>query len=89
MLLIYPVTEFIRSSKSWILKKIAKGTGIENDISPHKLRHTLATHLLQKGAGLRSLQILLGHENLTTVQIYTHLEVDHLRKIYDKKHPRA
>ena len=83
------VNNMTRQAFWMILKKIAKGTGIENDISPHKLRHTLATHLLQKGAGLRSLQILLGHENLTTVQIYTHLEVDHLRKIYDKKHPRA
>ena len=72
-----------------LLKKLVQGTSLEKDISPHKLRHTLATHLLQKGADLRSLQMLLGHEQLTTVQIYTHLETGHLRKVYDKKHPRS
>lgn len=71
-----------------ILKKICRQAGIKA-ISPHKLRHSLATHLLKKGANLRSLQLLLGHESISTVQIYTHVETDHLRKIYDKKHPRA
>lgn len=72
-----------------IIKGLWKKTGIKRPISPHKLRHSLATHLLAKGANLRSLQLLLGHENISTVQIYTHVETEHLRKMYDKKHPRA
>ena len=72
-----------------ILKQLAKGTSVEKKISPHQLRHTLATQLLNKGADLRSLQLLLGHENLSTVQIYTHLDIKRLRTVYDKKHPRS
>lgn len=72
-----------------ILKKILKKALIVKNISPHSLRHSLATHLLKNGADLRSLQILLGHENLATVQVYTHLGDSELRKIYDKNHPRA
>ena len=72
-----------------ILKQLWKKTGINKSISPHQLRHSLATHLLKRGADLRSLQMLLGHENLSTVQIYTHVETSHLRTIYDKKHPRS
>jgi len=72
-----------------ILKALAKKANIDRPISPHKLRHSLATHMLKNGADLRSLQLLLGHENLSTVQIYTHLETEHLRKVYDKKHPRS
>ncbi|MBT3456160.1 tyrosine recombinase [bacterium] len=83
------VKSITRQAFWMILRKLVKGTSLENNLSPHKLRHTLATHLLYKGVDLRSLQILLGHENLSTVQIYTHLEVKHLRKIYDKKHPRS
>ena len=72
-----------------ILKKILETSGIEKKISPHSLRHSIATHLLKNGANLRSLQMLLGHEQLSTVQIYTHLDTSHLRKIYDKSHPRS
>ena len=72
-----------------ILKKLWKKTGSTKSISPHQLRHSLATHLLKKGADLRSLQMLLGHENISTVQIYTHVDTSHLREIYDKKHPRS
>lgn len=72
-----------------ILKQLAKKAGIDRPISPHKLRHSLATHMLKNGADLRSLQLLLGHENLSTVQIYTHLDTGYLRKVYDKKHPRS
>jgi integrase/recombinase XerD len=72
-----------------ILKHLWKKTGISRTISPHQLRHSLATHLLSRGADLRSLQMLLGHENLATVQIYTHVETSHLRAVYDKKHPRS
>ena len=72
-----------------ILKKIWKKTGNAKSISPHQLRHSLATHLLKRGADLRSLQLLLGHENVSTVQIYTHVETSHLRMVYNKKHPRS
>ncbi len=72
-----------------ILKELCKKTTIKRSISPHTLRHSLATHLLKNGANLRSLQLLLGHENIATVQIYTHVEVSYLRKVYDKKHPRS
>jgi integrase/recombinase XerD len=74
----------------WVmLKKLVRSIGLRDFISPHKLRHSLATHLLKNGANLRSIQMLLGHEKLATVQIYTHLETGHLRKVYDKKHPRS
>ncbi len=74
----------------WLnLRKILQHAGITKNISPHSLRHSLATHLLQQGADLRSLQMLLGHQSLSTVQIYTHLGDAQIRKIYDKKHPRA
>ena len=78
-----------RQSFWMILKKILTKASIFKNISPHSLRHSLATHLLKNGADIRSLQLLLGHENLSTVQIYTHLENNELREIYDKKHPRA
>ncbi|MGE0010345.1 MAG: tyrosine recombinase [Candidatus Babeliales bacterium] len=72
-----------------IVKKMCEAAGIKRAISPHQLRHSLATHLLKKGADLRSLQLWLGHENVNTVQIYTHVETDFLRQMYDKKHPRS
>lgn len=72
-----------------ILKAIVSKSGIKKRVTPHTFRHSLATHLLEKGANLRSLQVWLGHENLSTVEIYTHVNTDHLRKIYDKKHPRS
>lgn len=78
-----------RQSCWMILKKICINAGIKRSISPHQLRHSFATHMLEKGADLRSLQMLLGHETINTVQIYTHVETSQLRKIYDKKHPRS
>lgn len=72
-----------------IVKTMARKAGIERHLSPHTLRHSLATHLLEKGANLRLLQVWLGHENLSTVEIYTHINTNHLRKMYDKKHPRS
>lgn len=72
-----------------IIKNLAKKSGLIHNISPHVLRHSLATHLLKRGANLRHLQTLLGHEKINTVQIYTHLEISHLRELYDKYHPRA
>jgi integrase/recombinase XerD len=72
-----------------IVKDIAKKSGLMHAISPHTLRHSLATHLLKRGANLRHLQTLLGHEKINTVQVYTHLELSHLRDLYDKYHLRA
>lgn len=72
-----------------ILNTLWAKTGIKKTISPHQLRHSLASHMLKNGVDLRSLQLILGHENLSTVEIYTHIEVSHARDIYDKKHPRS
>lgn len=78
-----------RQSCWGILKKLCQVAGIKKNVSPHQLRHSLATHLLKKGADLRSLQLWLGHEHLTTVQVYTHVDTSFLREVYDKKHPRS
>lgn len=92
---LFPVTyagkmKAISRQAFWlILRDLWKKTGIQRSISPHQLRHSLATHMLKNGVDLRSLQMILGHENLSTVQIYTHLETGYLRKVYDKKHPRS
>ena len=72
-----------------ILKGHAKRAGINGKITPHTLRHSFATHLLQGGAPLRHVQELLGHASITTTQVYTHLTSDHVRAEYDKAHPRA
>ncbi len=63
--------------------------GVAEKIYPHKIRHSFATHLLESSQDLRAVQELLGHENIATTQIYTHLDFQHLAKIYDKAHPRA
>ena len=78
-----------RSGFFKIIQRIADDKGIKKEISPHTLRHSFATHMLECGADLRSIQELLGHENMSTTSIYTHVRSDLLRDAYDKFHPRS
>jgi len=78
-----------RQSAWTVLTKAAKRAGLTTDVSPHTLRHSFATHLLDGGADVRVVQELLGHASVTTTQIYTLVTVEKLREIYASAHPRA
>lgn len=82
-------TRITQQAVDLLLRKYLKHSGIPFAISPHKLRHSFATHLLDAGADLRSVQALLGHASLSTTQIYTHVTTERLKKAYDNAHPRA
>lgn len=72
-----------------ILEKVVRNSGINNRVTPHTIRHTFATHMLNEGANLITVQELLGHETLATTQVYTHVSNERLRAVYLKNHPRA
>ncbi len=72
-----------------LVRKLGAQIGLENDCTPHTFRHTFATHLLNNGADLRAIQLLLGHSDISTTQIYTKIALDNLKQIYAKHHPRA
>ena len=89
LLVNYMGKKLTRDGVRKIIQKTAKLAGIQKDISPHTLRHCFATHLLERGADLRSLQEMLGHADISTTQIYTHVDSKRLKEVHQKFHPRG
>jgi integrase/recombinase XerD len=85
----YHGVAFSRQGLWKIIKGYGAKVGLSARLTPHVLRHSFATHLVEKGADLRSVQMLLGHSSITTTEIYTHLAKDQLKRIYDQFHPRG
>ena len=71
-----------------IVKNLAEKAGITKNVSPHTFRHSFATHLLENGADLRAIQQMLGHESITTTEVYTHVDTSHLARVIEQFHPR-
>ncbi|HEX8040574.1 MAG TPA: tyrosine-type recombinase/integrase, partial [Chryseosolibacter sp.] len=72
-----------------VIRNLARQVGLKKTVSPHTFRHSFATHLIDGGADLRAVQEMLGHESITTTEIYTHLDRDYLRQIIQEFHPRS
>ena len=87
---VVPVLKKMSRKTVWkIIKNSASLAGIDKNVSPHTFRHSFASHLLEGGAGLRVVQELLGHSNISTTQIYTHLDQTYLKEIHKEFHPRG
>ena len=82
-------TSLTRAMVFTVIKRAAADAGIRKNISPHTLRHSFATHLLQGGADLSDIQAMLGHSSISTTEIYTHIELSRLSEVIEKYHPRS